>query len=58
MARLEAAKFVEGRYIEKTIGGHKVRERNYKISGSGRVALYENRAFFESDPDFGILQPA
>jgi DNA-binding PadR family transcriptional regulator len=41
MARLEDAKFVEGRYDQKIVEGQIIKERIYKITGAG-VSAWEN----------------
>lgn len=59
MARLEDSDWVAGRYEEDTLHGEKVRERRYKVTGSGREARALAISFYESvsDPDFGNLLP-
>jgi len=46
MARLEEAKFVEGWYEQEVIDGQIIKERNYKITGSGLRALNGTKSFY------------
>jgi DNA-binding PadR family transcriptional regulator len=46
MARLEDAKFVSGRYEQKTIDGQPIKERRYRVLAGGRRALDEVREFY------------
>jgi DNA-binding PadR family transcriptional regulator len=46
MARLEDAKFVAGRYKQKTIDGQPIKERRYKLLAGGRRAHDETRDFY------------
>src|SRR5262245_23184936 len=46
MARMEDAKLVEGRYEPKVVEGHTVKERFYRITGSGSVAWEAAREFY------------
>jgi DNA-binding PadR family transcriptional regulator len=48
MARLEEAKFVEGWYEQEVIDGQIIKERNYKITGSGLRALNSTKSFYRS----------
>jgi DNA-binding PadR family transcriptional regulator len=48
MARLEEAKFVEGRYEQEVIDGQIIKERNYKITGPGIRALNGTKSFYRS----------
>ena|SRR5436190_5408860 len=49
MARLEDAKFVNGRYDEKVIGGQMIRERHYQLLRDG-VKAYRETVDFYRDP--------
>jgi DNA-binding PadR family transcriptional regulator len=46
MARLEDAKYVGGRYEQKTVEGQTIKERVYKITGAGTSALAVVRDFY------------
>lgn len=46
MARMEDAKFVEGKYVQRTIGGQLVKERTYTILGAGVKAVEAAREFY------------
>src|SRR6266404_4903821 len=46
MARLEDAKFVSGRYEQKTIDGQPIKQRRYKLLAGGLRALAETREFY------------
>jgi DNA-binding PadR family transcriptional regulator len=46
MARVEDAKFVEGWYFKKIVGGHTIRERRYRLTAGGVAALTQTRAFY------------
>lgn len=46
MARLEDGGMVEGSYVKSTLKGQSIRERRYRISGEGRAAWAESRAFY------------
>src|SRR5688572_25956137 len=46
MSRLEDAKFVKGRYEEKMIGGQRIKERRYELTGSGERAWNQTRDFY------------
>jgi DNA-binding PadR family transcriptional regulator len=46
MARLEDAKWVEGWYEQKTVEGQAIKERRYKITGSGATAWEAIRNFY------------
>jgi DNA-binding PadR family transcriptional regulator len=46
MARLEDAKFVAGRYEQKTIDGQPIKERRYKLLAGGRRAHAEICNFY------------
>ncbi len=46
MARLEDAKFVAGRYQQKTVEGQMIKERFYKITGGGILAVDATRRFY------------
>lgn len=48
MARLEEAKFVEGRYATEIIAGQIIKERVYRILGTGVQALEETRSFYRA----------
>jgi DNA-binding PadR family transcriptional regulator len=54
MSRLEQARFVEGRYDKKSIAGHTVRERVYRITGAGISAVEEFRIFAGAPRLFGL----
>ena len=45
MLRLEEAGLVEGRYEAKTIDGHSIREKFYRITGQGISAFREKSEF-------------
>lgn len=45
MARLEDANWVEGWYEKKDIDGQVIRERRYRITGNGRLAVNDYAAF-------------
>ena len=38
MSRLEKAKFVKGWYVQSEVGGQVIRERTYKLTGTGERA--------------------
>jgi DNA-binding PadR family transcriptional regulator len=46
MARLEDAKFVNGRYEEKVVEGQRIRERRYNLTGEGANALRNAVSFY------------
>ena len=46
MARLEEAKFVVGDYSQEIIDGQIIKERCYKVLGSGFSALRQTRDFY------------
>lgn len=48
MARLEDAGFVKGRYVKIVIDGQTVKERRYKIKGSGATAYNSVEQFYAS----------
>jgi DNA-binding PadR family transcriptional regulator len=48
MARLEAARLVDGRYDQKVVNGQLLKERRYRILADGRRALAETRSFYLS----------
>jgi DNA-binding PadR family transcriptional regulator len=48
MARLEAARLVDGRYDQRVVHGQLLKERRYKVLPEGRRALAETRNFYLS----------
>ena len=46
MARLDRSGLVEGWYEQAEVGGQAVTERRYRITGAGRAAWLETRAFY------------
>lgn len=46
MARLEDAGFVRGRYEQKIVEGQIIKERRYRITGSGVEAWEATRDFY------------
>ncbi len=48
MARLEEAELVEGSYKQKIIAGQIIRERSYRLRGTGRTAWNRCRKFNEN----------
>ena len=48
MARLEDAKFVEGRYEQKVVDGQVLKERVYTLTGGGSQVLEDVREFYAS----------
>jgi DNA-binding PadR family transcriptional regulator len=56
MARLEDSGFVEGTYEQKVVDGQILKERTYRITGSGVTAWEEVRDFYiENVPHLGLL---
>jgi hypothetical protein len=47
MARLEESKQVEGWYIQEIVDGQIIKERQYKITGSGVSALNRTKSFYK-----------
>jgi DNA-binding PadR family transcriptional regulator len=58
MARLEEAKFVEGWYVQEIIDGQIIKERQYKITGSGIRALNRTKHFYHGRTGEMVLRPA
>ncbi|GEM_PF-1710014 len=58
MARLEEAKFVEGWYSQEIIDGQIIKERQYKITGSGIRAFNDTRKFYHRQTRGMALRPA
>ena len=48
MARLERDGLVDGWYEQIMVGDQAVRERRYRITGAGKRAWSETRAFYEN----------
>jgi hypothetical protein len=46
MARLEEARFVEGRYTQKIVEGQIIKEREYAILPGGSAALRRTAQFY------------
>ncbi len=46
MSRLEDAGLVEGRYDDRDVAGHRLKERVYKLIGAGRRAYEQTIAFY------------
>ena len=57
MSRLEESKFVEGWYEQQIIDGQIIKERQYKITGSGITSFNHTRAFY-SRPSASLVRPA
>jgi DNA-binding PadR family transcriptional regulator len=57
MARLEEAKFVEGWYIQEVVDGQIIKERQYKITGSGVRALNQTKSFYHGRTRVMALRP-
>jgi DNA-binding PadR family transcriptional regulator len=56
MGRLEDAGLVEGRYDQRQVDGHAVKERRYRITAAGEAAWRSTRDFYLEaipDPDLG-----
>src|SRR5215469_7157957 len=58
MARLEEAKFVEGRYTQEVIEGQIIKERQYRITGTGIRALNDTKKFYHGKTRQMALRPA
>lgn len=58
MARLEEAKFVEGWYSQQIIDGQIIKERQYRITGSGIRALNQAKRFYRGRTRGMALCPA
>lgn len=48
MARLETAQLVEGWYAPIDVGAQTVNERRYRVTGTGRKAEAQARAFYQT----------
>lgn len=46
MARLEDAGLIDGWYDQQVVDGQLLKERRYRLTGPGRRALDETRAFY------------
>jgi hypothetical protein len=57
MARLEKAKFVQGRYVWEEIDEQLIKERNYKITSPGVRALNETKSFYSGRIGRMLLKP-
>jgi DNA-binding PadR family transcriptional regulator len=55
MSRLEEAKLLEGRYDQKVVEGQIIKERRYRITGSGMRAFDDTTNFYLARRGFGLL---
>lgn len=46
MARLENTGLVEGKFKPKTVGGYRIREKHYEITGEGESAVASVHRFY------------
>ena len=51
MARLEDAGFVDGWYEQEVIRGQLIKERHYRITAAGAVALQATRKFYAEEAE-------
>jgi DNA-binding PadR family transcriptional regulator len=58
MSRLEEAGFVKGWYEPIEVAGQQVKERRYKLTGSGIRAINETRAFYATTGVKGVARAA
>lgn len=58
MARLEESKLVEGSYSQQIIDGQIIKERQYKVTGTGIRALNQTKKFYHGRTDEMALSPA
>jgi hypothetical protein len=54
MARLEEAKFVEGWYEQEVIDGQIIKQRHYRVTGSGAKAYRNTQVFYAQFVGHGV----